>query len=903
MPGALRVDGLTRLAALDPQLADLVTRQLHSGPRIPRPADLDRLVEETIAALSISIPLARTLAAGGAELLAHAPGRRAAEYWPQIRLAAAHGPELGQLMATALVPVIRFGPPPAVSRFLSVVAVLRAKGTYTLKRPLEACEGLLRSGDLQAAAAFLDLLQTAFDRPLSYNQSLHLSHVLPKAALDLEAPRRAFQLEALRRVTRYDFRLVDDFLDGLAAGLEMLDPEALADFVAQALARCERHRDFGRRMLALKTDAARQHFASLQRRVSLASIRPALSRYLDARLGRPLVIAPISALGEARGAAIRGEAVVCSDGQRLYLPAELDAGGGRDASVDLYKLLVRLEAGHYEHGTLDFDLERLDQMPPPANGPEPGDRCDLERFFQRFADPQLAEDLFTIAEHGRLARVWRQQTPGLWRILGPRLAQALRSIADTRPAGLRQRLYRAVVLQERQAAAGHDRETLSILTAAFEALVPPGAPVEAAARWTVSAYDRLTARHPRQGPDERLVPPFGWHVPAALFGQAQRALLRRATALKGRLEKHGIRILRSALIRVLMDHQGRLDPGQMADLLRHDTSRPPGAPRVVLDPQTLRQVMMAADPAPPPAAAPDGLPAAWYPEWDQSAGGYLADHVRVVERPVDLADPSFYADVLARRSGLAVRLRRAFELLRPQGIGLLRQWIEGDEFDYRALIDYAVDRQAGVTPSERLYIKRVKRLRDVAVLLLVDLSRSTGNPVAGGRQRVVDVEKEAIVMFCEALSVVGDRFALAGFSGSGRLGVDYLQIKDFQEPLDETARRRIAALAPRRATRMGAAIRHAAARLAAEPARVRLLIILGDGFPNDLDYKGDHAVADTRQAVGEARAQGVHTHAITVNLPQDPRLDDLYGPMHHTVIGDVAELPGKLLSVYGRLTR
>ena len=84
---------------------------------------------------------------------------------------------------------------------------------------------------------------------------------------------------------------------------------------------------------------------------------------------------------------------------------------------------------------------------------------------------------------------------------------------------------------------------------------------------------------------------------------------------------------------------------------------------------------------------------------------------------------------------------------------------------------------------------------------------------------------------------------------------------------------------------------------------MRLLIVLGDGFPNDLDYKGDHAVADTRQAVGEAQALGIYTHAITVNLPQDARLDDLYGPMRHTVIGDVAELPGKLLAVYGRLTR
>jgi nitric oxide reductase activation protein len=102
---------------------------------------------------------------------------------------------------------------------------------------------------------------------------------------------------------------------------------------------------------------------------------------------------------------------------------------------------------------------------------------------------------------------------------------------------------------------------------------------------------------------------------------------------------------------------------------------------------------------------------------------------------------------------------------------------------------------------------------------------------------------------------------------------------------------------------MGAAVRHATGQLAAQPARVHLLIVLGDGFPNDVDYKGDYAVADTRQAIGEARAKGIHVHAITVNLPAEARLDDLYGAVHHTLIGEVRELPDRLLRIYGRLTR
>ncbi|HSO19324.1 MAG TPA: hypothetical protein VLT88_07705, partial [Desulfosarcina sp.] len=249
------------------------------------------------------------------------------------------------------------------------------------------------------------------------------------------------------------------------------------------------------------------------------------------------------------------------------------------------------------------------------------------------------------------------------------------------------------------------------------------------------------------------------------------------------------------------------------------------------------------------------------------------------------------------------RIRYAFELLRPQEITLLRQWRDGDAFDYRALLDYAVDRKAGLMPSDRLFVKRIKRIRDVAALLLVDLSRSTANAVDQSGACVLDVEKQAIVLLGEALEVVGDRFAIAGFSGTGPLGVDYYRIKGLQEPFDDAVKGRISAMAPLRSTRMGAAIRHAAARLAPVSARVRLLLILGDGYPNDLAYKGDYAVEDTRRAVMEARAEAIHVKAITVNAGDNGKLDRLYGKPHHTLIGNIRDLPDKLVRVYSALTR
>jgi nitric oxide reductase NorD protein len=191
----------------------------------------------------------------------------------------------------------------------------------------------------------------------------------------------------------------------------------------------------------------------------------------------------------------------------------------------------------------------------------------------------------------------------------------------------------------------------------------------------------------------------------------------------------------------------------------------------------------------------------------------------------------------------------------------------------------------------------------VSALLLVDISRSTANSVPGSGAAVLAVEKEAIVILCEALAALGDGFAVAGFSGAGRLGVDYFRIKGFEELLSDAVKGRIGAVQAQRNTRMGAAIRHAGRELEETPARVRLLMVLSDGFPNDADYRRQYAVADTRKAVSELSARHIRFHALTVNLPADPRLDELYGKARHHVISEVTELPGRLLRVYSALTR
>jgi nitric oxide reductase activation protein len=402
--------------------------------------------------------------------------------------------------------------------------------------------------------------------------------------------------------------------------------------------------------------------------------------------------------------------------------------------------------------------------------------------------------------------------------------------------------------------------------------------------------------------------PFGRCLRPDWFYGTFQPYERLAAALQKRITAHGLKIYKSDIKQHLIDNQGRVSLEDLEVLLVQPHQDPSiddptdHRPTIDLSWLDLADDLGCEGLVGPEEKAPDEATFR-YVEWDCHLADYLDDYVQVVQRPVSAAADDFYDLTLQRYHGLVKQIRRAFELLKPEGFKVLRQWLEGDDFDYRALIDYAVERKARRIPSERLYIKRVKAQRDVAALLLVDLSRSTANRAHGTRSRVIDIEKEAIVLLCEALAVVGDTYAIAGFSGTGRLGVDYYPIKNFDDPLDDQVRKRISAMAPHRSTRMGAAIRHATGILSNVPAKVRLLIVLGDGFPNDVDYKKKYAIEDTSKAIYEARAKRIHVKGITVNIVGDGRLDRVYGNFHHSVIADVRELPDKLLRIYGAITR
>ena len=183
----------------------------------------------------------------------------------------------------------------------------------------------------------------------------------------------------------------------------------------------------------------------------------------------------------------------------------------------------------------------------------------------------------------------------------------------------------------------------------------------------------------------------------------------------------------------------------------------------------------------------------------------------------------------------------------------------------------------------------------------MDLSGSTSRQVEQGR-RIIDIEKQGLVLLCEALTAIGDQFAVYGYSGQGRNQVDFVVVKGFDELVTGRAGAKLGGIVPLQQNRDGAAIRHATSKLLARQAKTRILVVINDGRPLDDGYKDDYSLEDTRMALREARASGVEPVCITIDKQADPYVRRMYGDVRYVVIDRVEGLPEKLPRIYHRLT-
>jgi hypothetical protein len=292
-----------------------------------------------------------------------------------------------------------------------------------------------------------------------------------------------------------------------------------------------------------------------------------------------------------------------------------------------------------------------------------------------------------------------------------------------------------------------------------------------------------------------------------------------------------------------------------------------------------------------------------YDEWDFKIDDYRPSWCTLREQRATRTQEGFVAATFHEFGGIVTQIRRNFQLMRPERLRKMRYQTEGDDLDTDGLVEYVVDRRARVAPTGQVYIKRDKTERDVTTAFLVDMSSSTDRKI-DGRKRIIDIEKEGLLLMCEALEAIRDEYAIYGFSGSGRDDCEFYVVKELGERYDDRVKGRIGGIYARQKTRMGPAIRHATRRLASADSAVKLMILLTDGKPYDSDTYQDNQYAqeDTKIALREARREKIHLFCVTVDREAADYLPHMYSDANFVIIDDVRTLPQKLPQLYRRLT-
>lgn len=288
-----------------------------------------------------------------------------------------------------------------------------------------------------------------------------------------------------------------------------------------------------------------------------------------------------------------------------------------------------------------------------------------------------------------------------------------------------------------------------------------------------------------------------------------------------------------------------------------------------------------------------------YPEWHYRTRSYMPDHCRVVTSDASERGEDWRPDdAMLRR---IQRVRRQFEALRPRH-ELMRAQPDGHDLDLDALVRARCDLRAGSGSLDRVHLAMRPQGHDLAVTLLVDVSLSTDAWVDD--HRILNVEKEALLVLAHGLAACGDHHSILTFTSRRRNWVRIETVKAFGEPMSARVEQRIGALKPGYYTRIGAAVRHAASELAAQPQRKKLLIVLTDGKPNDVDhYEGRFAVEDTRKAVEEARRLGMAVFGVTVDATAQSYFPTLFGRGGYSIVGNIKRLPAALPAIYRQLTQ
>ena len=301
-----------------------------------------------------------------------------------------------------------------------------------------------------------------------------------------------------------------------------------------------------------------------------------------------------------------------------------------------------------------------------------------------------------------------------------------------------------------------------------------------------------------------------------------------------------------------------------------------------------------------------------YSEWDYHVQLSRPDWATVIERRQGLGDPELMDSILEKHKPIASRIRHLIDVMQPQGIVRRRGYEEGDELDLNAAVTAMIDIRRGVMPDPRINIRITRNIRDLSILVLMDLSESTNErpgPIQQGEEgyesqpSILDLTRESTGLLAWAIDSIGDNFAVHGFASDGRHDVQYYKFKNFDQSYDEEAKSRMAGMKGGLSTRMGAALRHAGWHLTQQSSQKRLVLLITDGEPADIDERDPQYLRhDTKKAVEDLAMQGIHTYCLTLDPEADRYVSRIFGDNNYSIVDNVERLPERLPTVFSALT-
>lgn len=733
---------------------------------------------------------------------------------------------------------------------------------------------------------------------------------------------QAVLLEKATTLAKYDAEL--------ASGLFLNGPNILSamgdialkfpSWVDEGISLLKKGSSSAKGFFALKGRSGHDAITRLRGGVSLASISKTLQLFAQALSGKPVLIKPTSKLGEDFSEETAGNAkadVPSTDGQNIYLPPHICYFADDSLNFEWYKVATAFQAGYLEYNTYYPQMNETADLVQSLQEKykKRGGFLSLTSFFSLFPEPHLIERLFEIAEGARIEAALREEYPGLRQAMNRMRVHDLDrrpSLVGLSPRGVVLELLLQISLagKTKEEIPNQIQKIVFDLCEILGAVSKAGLSVATSMQVATKAFDYLYEgeEHPEDmsGPmeafEEEGIRTKGNGEDSGELRASTRGMLdpkkveetaeikkQYTDALIEKLKAAGLDLSSDAAAAALSKsvEQGEV---KLTSLKESDPCD---------QVEAIAERLLSEEGG---EGGRTGRRTFYYDEWNCEEEEYLPRWCRVIESTVDGGENDTVDAILSEYHGMIHSLTSAFQLLRPEGFKRIKGSRDGDALDLDALLAARVEMKAGMSPSDRIYISHQKKERSVAVAFLLDMSGSTQQLLPNQNKSILQVEKEALILMAKAVDAIGDRFALYGFSGRGKDTVDFSILKEFDESYDHYVDQRIGAIAPAIQNRDGAAIRHATSKLAAQPCKTRILILISDGKPLDDHYQGSYAMADTKMALREAKHRGVYPYCITVDGQGEEYLRGMYGDVAYMVIDQVETLPRRLPQIYKRLT-